>query len=121
MITSRCILLPVLFSVILATSCKPAQKSAGTAAAAAAAQNTPTTNYVAEGYVKATVTLYEVDGCKWIFVLGDGNKLVPNEAPKEGFATDALKVWIKYERLKGAVGTCMAGDIVKIIKIENRE
>ncbi len=82
--------------------------------------NTPIRDYAAEGYIQATVTLYDVDGCKWLITLSDGKRLIPSPVLAEGFARDGLKVWLKYSLKKGAVGTCMAGAIVEITAIEKQ-
>jgi len=80
----------------------------------------PKTDYAAEGYVQATVTLYDVDGCKWLITLADGKRIIPSPALAENFAVDGLKVWLKYALKKGAVGTCMAGTIVELTAIEKQ-
>jgi hypothetical protein len=73
-----------------------------------------------EGYEKATVISYEVDGCTWMLDLEDGKKLQPAELKPE-FQKDRLDVWIKYEIKKGAVGICMAGTMINLVEIELRK
>jgi hypothetical protein len=78
------------------------------------------TEHIFKGYQKATIIDYTVDGCKWMLQLEDGKKLQPLELKPE-FQKDQLKVWVMYEIKKGAVGICMAGEIVNITNIELRK
>ncbi len=80
----------------------------------------PPVDYVKEGYTAATVIYYELDACKWMIQLDDEKKLEPR-GMDTAFQKDKLKVWVKYEILKGAVSTCMAGTIVKITEIKERK
>ena len=73
-----------------------------------------------EGYVKATVINYEVDGCTFLFKLSDEKKLEPTSLSAE-FKKDQLAVWIKYTPKKGAVSTCMAGQVVELSDIQIRK
>lgn len=72
------------------------------------------------GYTKATVINYTVDGCTWMLELEDGKKLQPAELKPE-FQKDKLNVWIMYETRKGGIGICMAGEMVNITAIELRK
>ncbi|MCD9015033.1 hypothetical protein [Parachryseolinea silvisoli] len=75
-----------------------------------------------EGGVDATVVDLEgLDGCKYVFELSDGARLLP-QIPAEGTTGDPLsnfifgagkKVTITYEAVDGMT-TCMAGKLVKI-------
>lgn len=72
-----------------------------------------------EGFTKATIINYTVDGCSWLLELEDGKKLQP-ETLDQKFQKDKLKVWIKYTIKKGGVGICMTGEMVNITAIEER-
>jgi hypothetical protein len=73
-----------------------------------------------EGYVKATVINYTVDGCTFLLQLTDEKKLEPTNLSEE-FKKDNLPVWIKYSPKKGAVSVCMAGQIVELSDIQLRK
>jgi hypothetical protein len=113
--TNRFILL--LLSLIM---CLSACNSAKQTSASSPITTKTSTDYKTSGYVEATIVAYEVDGCKWVIQLGDGKKLVPASALKEAFASDGLKVWVKYETAKGGVGICMAGEMVKVTDLVKR-
>jgi hypothetical protein len=70
-------------------------------------------------YIKATVIEWKVDGCDWMLELDEPNKIQPINLSND-FKKDGLKVWIKYSVEKGAVSTCMAGQIVKLVDIQKR-
>jgi hypothetical protein len=72
-----------------------------------------------EGFTKATVINYTIDGCSWLLQLEDGKKLEPVNL-SDAFKKDNLKVWIQYQIKKGGVSSCMVGEIVTITKIELR-
>lgn len=80
----------------------------------------PAVDYAKEGYTAATVIFYELDACKWMLQLADEKKLEPRGMDST-FQKDKLNVWVKYEVLKGAMSTCMAGPIVKVIDIKERK
>jgi hypothetical protein len=105
------LLLPALCFLLVFPACNSSKTATGSAG------TKPQTDYAASGYVEATVTAFDVDGCKWLLVLSDGKKLIPFPLPDGVFASDGLKVWVKYEKAKGAVGTCMAGELVKIVDL----
>lgn len=71
-----------------------------------------------DGYTKATVIKYSVDGCSWMLQLEDGKKLEPKKI-KEEFKLENLKVWIQYDVYKD-YSFCMAGDMVVVNKIALR-
>jgi hypothetical protein len=73
-----------------------------------------------DGYKKAEVINYAVDGCSWMIKLEDGTKLQPLDLQQE-FKKNNLKVWIKYEVKKGNPGVCMAGEMITINAIELRK
>lgn len=79
--------------------------------------NTPDT-HTQDGFIKATVINYELDGCKFMLQLTDGKKLEPVNLPDE-FKKDKYNVWIKYQHYKGS-SICMAGQMVTITAIEKR-
>ncbi len=64
----------------------------------------------------ATVIFYEIDGCKWMLKLPNGNKLQPVELD-EAFQKDGLKVKIAYREKPDAISICMAGQVVDLIRI----
>jgi len=96
------------------TSCCCKKKGAITAPTVAVV------DYSSEGYTQATVLSYMVDGCKWVLQLGDEKKLEPQNLAPE-FQKDQLKVWIKYQAVKGGMSTCMAGTVVTISDIKERQ
>ncbi len=73
-----------------------------------------------EGYVKATVINYEVDGCSFLIQLEDGKKLDPSGLAAD-FRKDQLAVWIKYIPKKGGVSVCMAGQMIDVADIQLRK
>lgn len=70
-----------------------------------------------KGFTSAKVISYNVDGCTWMIILKDGTQLQPLNLQPE-FQKNDLEIWIKYEIKKGAVGICMAGEIINIKEIE---
>lgn len=62
-----------------------------------------------------------LDGCKWMIVLNNSTKLQPTNLAAFSIAlVDGQKVWVDYVDQPGVMSTCMAGKVVKIIKIEAR-
>ena|ERR1700758_667073 len=79
-------------------------------------------NYAKEGYEKAIVINYNVDGCGFMLELMDKrkSKISPDKLPDE-FKKEKLKVWIKYSAAKKQpVTTCMAGHFCDILDIKKR-
>jgi hypothetical protein len=76
--------------------------------------------YAYSDYTHATIINYTVDGCSWMLQLEDGKKLQPLILAPE-FQKEGLKVLIKYEVKKDAVGVCMVGEIVSITEIIKSE
>src|ERR1700739_4458141 len=79
-------------------------------------------DFAKEGYVKATVIHYKVEGCGFLIELDDKEKtkLMP-EKLDEGFKKNKEKIWIKYSiAKKQPMGTCMAGKFCEIIDIKKR-
>ncbi|MGZ3864859.1 MAG: hypothetical protein ACXVC6_11235 [Bacteroidia bacterium] len=79
-------------------------------------------NYAKEGYEKATVINYNVDGCGFMLQLMDKrkSKISPDKFPDE-FKKEKMKVWIKYASAKKQpVTTCMAGHFCELIDIQKR-
>lgn len=68
------------------------------------------------GFVKATIINYTLDGCSFMFLLEDGKKLEPVNLLDE-YKKDKINVWIKYQHYKGN-SICMAGEMVTITAIE---
>lgn len=80
-------------------------------------------NYAKEGYVKAKVIKYDVDGCGFLLELADKKKtkLLPTKLSDE-MIKHGRKVWVKYTPVKKPLmGTCMAGTQVEIIDIKRRK
>jgi hypothetical protein len=77
-------------------------------------------DYAGMGYTAATLVKFDVDGCKWLIQLESGQKLVPSKLPGTEFLYDGTKVWVKYTLKKGAMGICMAGDVIELTGIEKR-
>ena len=77
-------------------------------------------DFEAEGYTKATVISYEIDGCTYLLKLSDEKKLEPTNLSAD-FKKDQLAVWIKYVPKKGGVSICMAGQMVEISDIQIRK
>ena len=73
--------------------------------------------HVQNGFIKATVINYALDGCAFMLQLEDGKKLEPVNLSEE-FKKDNIKVWIKYQHYKGN-SICMAGEMVTVTSIEN--
>src|ERR1700757_3637349 len=79
-------------------------------------------NYAKEGYEKAIVINYNIDGCGFMLELMDKrkSKISPDKLPDE-FKKEKMKVWIKYASAKKQpVTTCMAGHFCDIIDIQKR-
>mgnify|MGYP001589060402 CR=1 FL=1 len=76
-------------------------------------------NYTSEGFTKAIVIKYEVDGCVWMIQSENGEKFEPSNLPEE-FRKDQLPVWLKYQFQKAGVSNCMAGKMVLISEIAKR-
>lgn len=73
-----------------------------------------------EGYTKATVIAFELDGCKFLILLEDQKRLEPvNLSPD--FQKDQLAVWIKYAIKKDGVSICQAGQMVDLTDIQLRK
>lgn len=86
-------------------------KKASSAANTAKKQDIP--DYEKNGYARATVIKYEVDGCGYLLQLGSGKKLEVLNLPEE-LKQEKKEVWIKYELDRNAASICMAGDIIKL-------
>ncbi len=80
------------------------------------------------GFVKATVINYTVDGCTFMLqpdaaaqgeTTGKVDKKLQPVNLSEDFKTDNLKVWIKYQHFKGN-SICMVGEMITITAIEKR-
>jgi len=77
-------------------------------------------DFEGEGYVKATVIKYALDGCGFLLQLADEKKLEPTNLSAD-FKKDNLTVWIKYAAKKGGMSVCMAGQIVELSDIQMRK
>lgn len=74
-----------------------------------------------EGYVKATVINYNLDGCGWMLELEDKTKKEVSEGIPETFKVEGKKVWAKYSPAKNVASICMAGQIVNLWEIKERK
>lgn len=86
------------------------------------AQKKAKVDYAKEGYVKAVIIHYNVDGCKYLIELQDKakTKLAPNKLADE-FKKDKEKIWIKYVLAKKQpMTTCMAGKLAEVEDIKKR-
>lgn len=86
------------------------------------AQSAKKIDYAKEGYVKARVIKYDVDGCGFLIELGnkEKTKLLPDKLADE-FKRNNRKIWLKYSPAKKSLpGTCMAGKQIEIIDIKKR-
>ena len=104
--------LTIFFAV---TSCCCRKKMASTSAS-----TSPTAvgvSYEKDGYVKATVIKYTVDGCNYLLQLESGKKLEPlnlsTDLKKEGQV-----LWIKYTTETKAASICMAGEMVNLTDVK---
>jgi len=80
-------------------------------------------NYQKEGYVKAIVIHYKVEGCGYLIELTDKakTKIAPDKLADE-FKKDKEKVWIKYTLAKKQpISTCMAGKLAEIVDVKKRK
>jgi hypothetical protein len=80
-------------------------------------------NYEKEGYVKAEVIDYKVDGCRFLIELSDKakTKITPDKLD-EAFKKDKEKIWIKYSLVKKQLpSTCMAGKQAEVVDIQKRK
>ena len=74
--------------------------------------------YVQNGFAKATIINYAIDGCTFMVQLENGKKLEPINLQDE-FKKDNFNVWIKYQHFKGN-SICMAGEMITVTAIEKR-
>ena len=100
----------------LITACHCKKNASKDAAATAEVKR----DFEKEGYVKATVINFTVDGCSFMLKLADDKKLEPTNLAAE-FKKDQLDVWIKYALNKKAVSVCMAGPMVELSDIQIRK
>ncbi len=80
-------------------------------------------NYEKEGYVKAIVIHYKVEGCGYLIELTDKakTKIAPDKLADE-FKKDKEKVWVKYTLAKKQpMSTCMAGKLAEIVDVKKRK
>ena len=73
-----------------------------------------------QGFIKATIINYKLDGCSWMLQLEGDKKLQPMNLSDE-FKKENLKVWIHYQPVKQGNSICMAGQMVTITAIEVRK
>lgn len=74
----------------------------------------------AQGFVKAMVIAYEIDGCGYMLELtSDKSKLEPDGLQPE-FQKDSTPVWIKYKAAPDRMSICMAGATIDLLEIKKR-
>ncbi len=79
-------------------------------------------NYKKEGYIKAQIINYNVDGCGFLIELCDKkkSKFAP-EKLADNLKKDKQKIWIKYTLAKKQpMSTCMAGKLIEVLDIQKR-
>ena len=79
-------------------------------------------NYEQEGYVKAIIIQYKVEGCGYLIELTDKakTKIAPDKLADE-FKKNKKKIWVKYTLAKKQpMSTCMAGKLAEIIDVKKR-
>jgi hypothetical protein len=77
------------------------------------------TDMEAQGFVKAMVVSYDVDGCGYLLQLTDKSRLEPDGLQPE-FQKDSLPVWIKYKAAPDRMSVCMAGATIDLLEIKKR-
>ena len=80
----------------------------------------PKRDFEKEGYTKATVIIFDIDGCKYMLQLEDQKKLEAVNLSAD-FQKENLAVWIKYTIKKGAMSICQAGQIIELADIQLRK
>jgi hypothetical protein len=62
-----------------------------------------------------------LDGCRWMIELNNGQKLQPtNMADFDVPMVDGQRVWVDFVEQQGVMSICMAGKVVKLIKLYPR-
>jgi hypothetical protein len=77
------------------------------------------TDMEAQGFVKAMVIKYDVDGCGYMLELTDKSRLEP-DGMQPDFQKDSMKVWIKYKTVPDRMSVCMAGATIDLLEIKKR-
>lgn len=113
-------LLHIAFALLLLagfSACKAKKK-------AAVVENTrtetaqPKEKPVVEGTLRNMAGL---DGCKWMIELNNSKKLQPtNLADFDVPMVDGQHVWVDFVEQQGVMSICMAGKVVKLIKLYPR-
>ncbi len=114
------IIIIAFFSFFVTACCskKKAAVSSETKTKTSATQ--PKIDFEKNGYVKASVINYEVDGCGFLIQLEDGKKLQAANLSSE-YRKDKLPVWVKYTPKKGGMSVCMAGQMIELSDIQLRK
>ncbi|HET7817905.1 MAG TPA: hypothetical protein VFL70_01225 [Bacteroidia bacterium] len=114
------IIIIAFFSFFVTACCskKKAAISSETKTETPAAQ--PKMDFEKNGYIKATIINYEVDGCGFLIQLEDGKKLQPANLSSD-YKKDKLPVWVKYAPKKGGMSVCMAGQMIELSDIQLRK
>lgn len=77
------------------------------------------TDMEAQGFVKAMVISYDLDGCGFMLELADKSRLEPDGLQPE-FQKDSTNVWIKYKAAPDRMSICMAGATIDLLEIKKR-
>ncbi len=99
--------------LICVTSCCCHKKAASTDTA----KKEDSVDYEKQGYVKASIIILNLDGCKYLLQLSSGKRLEVQGLPEE-LKKEKLQLWIKYLPDKEAMSICMAGEIVKLTEFK---
>lgn len=74
----------------------------------------------AQGFVKAMIISYEIDGCNYMLELvSDKSRLEPDGLQPE-YQKDSMNVWIKYKSAPDRMSVCMAGATIDLLEIKKR-
>ena len=73
----------------------------------------------AQGFVKAMVITYEVDGCGYMLELSSDKSRLEPDGLQPDFQKDSLPVWIKYKTVD-RMSICMAGATIDLLEIKKR-
>ncbi len=74
------------------------------------------TNNTDRGEKAVVRDLSELDGCRYVFKLKNGERLIPDQLESR-YQKDGRKFWIRY-RVTSQMNTCMAGKSIELISIE---
>lgn len=73
----------------------------------------------AQGFVKAMVISYDVDGCGFMLELNSDKSRLEPDGLQPDFQKDSIPVWIKYKAVD-RMSICMAGATIDLLEIKKR-